>query len=304
MENSYTNQTINTDQLLNMFPDTTIEEWQCCYHAYNQNFVDCYKSYQDTSIYLDTNHVIACWFDNNKDNSSLLALFRTEYQRPFNYDDRLLAQRFNGHFQKALDIQKKHHNLNTISDRVVDALALPIFITDDKEKVLHLNVRADHLLKNTHNLILDAEGNLRCTNSAKNKELITLIAKATRNKPMNGAMFLDADKIEQIFVQPLPVTPLFNLNCKNPLALIMKTEANISSVTLQLLGKLYQLTPAELRVASALMQGKSPDNHAKVEGVTINTIRIHLKMVLRKTNTRRQAELVALLSAAPMLNGL
>jgi DNA-binding CsgD family transcriptional regulator len=67
------------------------------------------------------------------------------------------------------------------------------------------------------------------------------------------------------------------------------------------MGKLYDLSPAELRVATALLAGKSPGEYANEAGLTLHTVRSQLKNLFSKTYTRRQSELVALLSKLPPL---
>jgi DNA-binding CsgD family transcriptional regulator len=58
---------------------------------------------------------------------------------------------------------------------------------------------------------------------------------------------------------------------------------------------LFGLTPAEATVASALADGKSVEEIAMSVGVTLNTVRTHVKTILVKTNTNRQSQLVGLL---------
>lgn len=55
----------------------------------------------------------------------------------------------------------------------------------------------------------------------------------------------------------------------------------------------YQLTPAEVRVALMLIEGLAPVEIAAGNQVSLNTIRTQIKSLLRKTDTRRQAEFIA-----------
>lgn len=57
----------------------------------------------------------------------------------------------------------------------------------------------------------------------------------------------------------------------------------------------FGLTPAEVRLATALAEGKDLKAAAEERGVTIGTVRSQLKSLMAKTDTRRQAELVGLL---------
>lgn len=70
---------------------------------------------------------------------------------------------------------------------------------------------------------------------------------------------------------------------------------------LALIRRLFGLTDAEARLAWALVSGESVAEFAAARAVSINTARVQLTSLLRKTMTRRQAELVALLGSIPPL---
>ena len=61
-----------------------------------------------------------------------------------------------------------------------------------------------------------------------------------------------------------------------------------------LLETLYDLTPAEAKIASLVVGGKTIEAIALLHGVTQHTVRMHLKSVFAKTGVRRQAQLVSL----------
>jgi DNA-binding CsgD family transcriptional regulator len=64
----------------------------------------------------------------------------------------------------------------------------------------------------------------------------------------------------------------------------------------ELVTSLFDLTPAEARVARRLSAGETLDDIAASAGVSRNTVRTHIRGVLEKTGCSRQAEVVALLS--------
>lgn len=65
---------------------------------------------------------------------------------------------------------------------------------------------------------------------------------------------------------------------------------------IELVQSLFDLTPAEARVARSLATGRSVEDMAMRSGVTANTIRTQVRGVLEKTGCNRQAEVVALLA--------
>ena len=65
-----------------------------------------------------------------------------------------------------------------------------------------------------------------------------------------------------------------------------------------LLQALFDLTPAEARMASHITEGKSVEQISLATGIAQNTVRTHLKSVFQKTGVQRQAELVSMLGVA------
>jgi DNA-binding CsgD family transcriptional regulator len=59
---------------------------------------------------------------------------------------------------------------------------------------------------------------------------------------------------------------------------------------------LFDLTPAEARVARSIASGKTIESIATDGGVSRETVRSHVRSVLAKTGCDRQAEIVALLT--------
>lgn len=71
-----------------------------------------------------------------------------------------------------------------------------------------------------------------------------------------------------------------------------------SSPAPELLRVLFDLSPAEARIASQLTDGRSIEQIALSSGLSLNTIRTQLKSVFSKTGVQRQAELVSLLGVS------
>ena len=63
--------------------------------------------------------------------------------------------------------------------------------------------------------------------------------------------------------------------------------------------ELFDLSPAEIRIAERLMLGDGPQQAAAALGIGVSTARWHLASLYRKTGTGRQVELVQLLLSVP-----
>lgn len=68
----------------------------------------------------------------------------------------------------------------------------------------------------------------------------------------------------------------------------------------ELLSQLFGLTPTEARIALSLAEGLRPADIARRLGVANTTVTFHLRNLFQKTDTHRQAELVALVLSGSM----
>ena len=88
-----------------------------------------------------------------------------------------------------------------------------------------------------------------------------------------------------------------------PAAFVLMTDpAHSASRPKWMLRRLFGLSAAETEMAVRLIQGDTPEQAAAALGVRISTARWHLSSLFRKTDTRRQAELVRLFLSLPALN--
>ena len=69
----------------------------------------------------------------------------------------------------------------------------------------------------------------------------------------------------------------------------------------QLLQQVYGLTPAEARLATLILDGQSPSDAASKLKVSVATVRTQLSSILKKTGSRKQAELIRHLSPLMVL---
>jgi len=80
-------------------------------------------------------------------------------------------------------------------------------------------------------------------------------------------------------------------------ALVLTPVTRPEAPPVELVQSLFDLTPAEAKVARGLASGKTADDLATDGGTSLNTIRTHVRCVLEKTGCNRQADVIALLTA-------
>ena len=71
----------------------------------------------------------------------------------------------------------------------------------------------------------------------------------------------------------------------------------------ELVQSLFDLTPAEARVARSLASGRTVEDIATDGGVSLTTVRTHVRRVMEKTGCNRQVDIVALLSGISLPRG-
>jgi DNA-binding CsgD family transcriptional regulator len=76
---------------------------------------------------------------------------------------------------------------------------------------------------------------------------------------------------------------------------VITTVSRPQIASAEVIRDLFDLTPAEARVAHGIAAGKTVNDLAGEAGLALGTIRQQLKSVFSKTGVSRQADLVALL---------
>jgi len=84
---------------------------------------------------------------------------------------------------------------------------------------------------------------------------------------------------------------------------VITPVAPLQAPPIELVQSLFDLSPAEARVARRLAGGQTVDEIASIDGVSSNTVRTQVRGVLEKTGCRRQTDVVALLGGLAMRRG-
>ena len=166
----------------------------------------------------------------------------------------------------------------------------PLWLLDCEGQVLHCNQAARHMCL-SGSPIFEIFAHLQST--TQDTRLRTLIRRAAGQdgKRQAGWLRLDATQSQVLLVTPAPVDTGYNPHFNKPLVLLALLENRLPS---PLLSELFQLSPAEHRLAELLTQGLTLEGCAARLNVSINTVRTQLRALFRKTGTTRQAQLIKL----------
>jgi DNA-binding CsgD family transcriptional regulator len=249
---------------------------------------------------------------------------------PFSSDDVALLTILAPHMKRALNLHRTLSNERAQAAELrhaVDALNLVLISLDRQGRVLRTTSAARALLQLRDGLWLDGE-RLRAGVPKEDTHLSQLIAgasatgagrgeafamrRSTATAPEAGATPLwtpSAGGAMLISRTPpkrplqLVVTPFYSseiLLAEHPAALILLSDPDGQTVSrASILGALYNLSPAECRMADLLAKGIPIADVADKMRTTVGTARFRLKEIFRKTNTSRQAQLIQLIGGLP-----
>jgi DNA-binding CsgD family transcriptional regulator len=184
----------------------------------------------------------------------------------------------------------------------LQALGVPAAVLSAKGRVMANNVLLESV---SHTLIPLGFGGLGLPSPAANKllqEAITAAhddhAAAARSIPVPA----EADRPAMI-VHVVPLRRSASDIFSGAATLIAAVTVSASRLvpSLQVLMGLFDLTPAEVKLAAALAGGVSLQEAAAQGGIQKTTARTHLDSIFRKTGTTRQGQLVALLKGAQLV---
>ncbi len=194
---------------------------------------------------------------------------------------------------RSLAAEDGKHRLH---EAALDALAIAVIVIDQDKRVVYSNRAAADLLRPADGLAL-VNGRLEVALSAERNLLHRLLDQALAPMAACGGLMHISRSSEgrPYVVHTSPIPP--PAECQNQhrpaLAMIVVSTPETHSVEPEaILASLYELTPAQARLARGLLDGETLETLSRRASVSRNTLRAHLVQLFAKTDTHRQAELV------------
>jgi DNA-binding CsgD family transcriptional regulator len=188
--------------------------------------------------------------------------------------------------------------------RALDQLAAAVIVADRDARVVVLN-RAGEDLLSRGNAISVRQGRLCAARAFETDKLRALIGAAAvpdKLDPAIGRMLVRSGDTDLPYV--LTVTRLAPelSGFDRPLAMVLAIAPRQGTLAAADLAELFGLSPAESRLAVALMAGKKLRDIAIDTGLQTTTLRSQLSAIFKKVGADRQVDLVRILTSIPVIS--
>lgn len=177
------------------------------------------------------------------------------------------------------------------------------FVLDAVGRVVYMN-RSGEAMASSADGVMFRRNRISATNASQQSKLKALIAGAISGAQASASQAVGAIALERssgrrpLFVRVMPLrVDLTGGHTPSGHALLLITDPDgaLENPT-SLLKSLFSLTTAEIEVATHLRAGSTLAEIAAVRGVSLETTRSQVKSLLQKTNSRRQSDLILLLT--------
>ncbi|MFA6051725.1 MAG: helix-turn-helix transcriptional regulator [Methylobacter sp.] len=229
-----------------------------------------------------------------------LSIFRSK-QQPFSADETALFSRLVPHLRRSCMIHKKFSEVKSVQATDTDLLnRLPVGLVlfDKCGQAVSINHMAETLTRSSDGFCLNVAGRCLTDNANETRALRQLIGNAAELGQGN-AMSLHRNNSSRplsAIVVSLQNQPLAFIGSGPAVALFLYDPDLPFDLDDGLLTQCYGLSPAEAKLAAALLRGQTLSDYAQTRGISNNTVKTQLKQVLAKTGTHRQSELIQLLT--------
>lgn len=192
---------------------------------------------------------------------------------------------------------------------IVEDLPFTVFFVDEEMRVHYSNGHAEDLRRRSASPFASASGVLRASDPVADEMLRKLVRRTvSSNRATRTVVQISPPNAEHRYfalARPAVRSGQYQLHDAildpDPLAmLVVHGGIEMDSLPTDLLWRAFSLTESEARLAEALLNGDTLADFARERAVSKQTLRNQLVGVMRKTGTKRQPELVSLLTRLAM----
>lgn len=178
----------------------------------------------------------------------------------------------------------------------LEAVGLPAAVLSASGRML----TANGLLESSDFFLPGAHGQLTIADVAANEFLSSLLLAKSSEDFVRSIPIKAGDERPAAILHVLPVRGSANDVFSGAANIVVLTAVGmlINAPDTGFLRTLFDLTPAEAKLAAALASGGTLAAAAESQGIRSSTARSYLEVIFRKTGVRQQSQLIALLNNA------
>lgn len=270
-------------------------------------------AFQDSKLYkeflapIDVTHMVMHDVFNEEDMIFRIAATRTSRQKNFGNTERQLLQQLSPHLQRAVDLRSRLNAREALANsafEVAGKLSIGCIVLNPLRHVIASNAPANHFIEHTDGLRLD-NGVLQIGQGEPfellNQALEQAINASAYNNQAQPAVALSwpraADRFAELIVKPLFCTNVFNRALQPAVMMLFQDAALATSESEELLlREKFGLSRSEAVLGVLLARGHTLNEAAEIRGVSLNTIKTHLRSMYEKLGLHRRSQLIALLA--------
>jgi len=228
-------------------------------------------------------------------------IIRSEAQGTVDAEMRRRIRLIAPHLRRAVLIGKvidlRRGEAATFAD-VLDGINASMFLVDADSMVVHANAAGRAMLA-AGDLLRSSGGRLVAGGARVNQALREVFAAASSGSK-GVAAALTTREGERYIAHVLPLTATEQrpggTSCTAVAVLFVRKAEMEPPCPPELIARIYQLTPAELRVLLGIVEVGGVPEIAEVLGVAESTVKTHVGRLFEKTGANRQADLVRLVA--------
>jgi DNA-binding CsgD family transcriptional regulator len=233
---------------------------------------------------------------------SLITAMRGAKDGPFGEPERAILSPLMPHLKRAALLHGEfgalRRQLGAFTDHL-DQYPYAFLLADTEGRVLYANESARQLAGLRDGFSIE-QGCLKITSPRENAALRQAVAEvsAGRDTSLRRLTVSRGSKRTpyRAIVMPVQHCGAIPLGVSIPaVSILLLDPDSLPEPDVPALCELFSLTPAEARVAGKLALGRSVEEIASEAGLSIETVRTHIKRILSKTATERQGELISLI---------
>lgn len=217
----------------------------------------------------------------------------------FDDEEIALARRWQEHLARAVrlghEMRIAQAAFNAI-DQLVESTRQCLFFLDVRGRIRRMTSAAEAMLA-SKSVLCNPNGVLtivRSEDDCKLRKLITQAGSREQARQVGGTIRLDdgLGSTCELSVAPLGPRTIATWSSEPIILVTVATQYRSSMPTELRVRRRFGLTPAEARLALALLSGNTLREVADDAALSINTVRAQLSTIFSKTGCRRQADLV------------